>query len=91
MDARHRRRRPGRQEVEVANSRGSTRRASNGWASGSRPRCRRSTAEGALYAWPGFGEAYGLAYLEAQAAGLPVVAQDIDGVPGVVRNGETAC
>jgi glycosyltransferase involved in cell wall biosynthesis len=44
---------------------------------------------GAIYAWPGCGEAYGLAYLEAQAAGLPVVAQDIDGVPGVVRNGET--
>ena len=46
-------------------------------------------ASGALYAWPGFGEAYGLAYLEAQAAGLPVVAQDIEGVPGVVRNGST--
>ena len=44
---------------------------------------------GAIYAWPGYGEAYGLAYLEAQAAGLPVVAQDIDGVPGVVRDGET--
>lgn len=46
-------------------------------------------ARGGLYAWPGFGEAYGLAYLEAQAAGLPVVAQAIDGVPGVVRDGET--
>lgn len=44
---------------------------------------------GALYAWPGFGEAYGLAYLEAQAAGLPVVAQEIDGVPAVVRDGRT--
>lgn len=44
---------------------------------------------GSLYVWPGFGEAYGLAYLEAQAAGLPVVAQAIDGVPGVVRDGET--
>jgi glycosyltransferase involved in cell wall biosynthesis len=44
---------------------------------------------GALYAWPGYGEAYGLAFLEAQAAGLPVVAQDIDGVPAVVRNGST--
>lgn len=49
----------------------------------------RQYAEGSFYAWPGFGEAYGLAYLEAQAAGLPVVAQDIDGVPGVVRNGKT--
>jgi glycosyltransferase involved in cell wall biosynthesis len=46
-------------------------------------------AQGALYAWPGFGEAYGLAYLEAQAAGLPVVAQAIDGVPAVVRDGRT--
>lgn len=42
-----------------------------------------------LYCWPGCGEAYGLAYLEAQAAGIPVVAQDIAGVPEVVRNRET--
>lgn len=42
-----------------------------------------------LYAWPGHGEAYGLAYLEAQAAGLPVVAKRIAGVPEVVRDGET--
>ncbi len=44
---------------------------------------------GGIYVWPGCGEAYGLAYLEAQAAGLPVVAQDIAGVPEVVRGGET--
>jgi glycosyltransferase involved in cell wall biosynthesis len=42
-----------------------------------------------LYVWPGCGEAYGLAYLEAQAAGLPVIAQETAGVPEVVRNGET--
>lgn len=42
-----------------------------------------------LYVWPGCGEAYGLAYLEAQAAGLPVVAQRIAGVPEVVRHGTT--
>ncbi|WP_160006472.1 glycosyltransferase family 4 protein [Rhizobium sp. 18055] len=42
-----------------------------------------------LYAWPGCGEAYGLAYLEAQAAGLPVVAQDTAGVPEVVQAGIT--
>lgn len=41
------------------------------------------------YAWPGTGEAYGLAYLEAQAAGLPVAAQAVAGVPEVVRHGET--
>lgn len=44
-------------------------------------------AESDLLVWPGFGEAYGLAYLEAQAAGLPVVAQDTAGVPEVVRDG----
>ncbi len=42
-----------------------------------------------LFVWPGFGEAYGLAYLEAQATGLPVVAQDIAGVANVVKDGET--
>jgi glycosyltransferase involved in cell wall biosynthesis len=42
-----------------------------------------------IFVWPGCGEAYGMAYLEAQAAGLPVVALDTDGVPSVVRNGET--
>ena len=46
-------------------------------------------AQGCLYAWPGFGEAYGLAYLEAQATGLPVVAQRTDGVPNVVCDGKT--
>jgi glycosyltransferase involved in cell wall biosynthesis len=42
-----------------------------------------------LYVWPGTGEAYGLAYLEAQAMGLPVVAQRTDGVPAVVEHGVT--
>ena len=42
-----------------------------------------------LYVWPGCGEAYGLAYLEAQAAGLPVIAQKTAGVPEVVRSGST--
>lgn len=43
----------------------------------------------ALYVWPGYGEAYGLAYLEAQAAGLPIVAQSIAGVPEAVEHGLT--
>jgi glycosyltransferase involved in cell wall biosynthesis len=30
-----------------------------------------------------------MAYLEAQAAGLPVIAQNTAGVPAVVRHGET--
>lgn len=46
-------------------------------------------AEGGIYAWPGCGEAYGMAYLEAEAAGLPVVAQATAGVPAVVRHGRT--
>jgi glycosyltransferase involved in cell wall biosynthesis len=46
-------------------------------------------SESALYVWPGSGEAYGLAYLEAQAAGLPVVAQEVAGVPEVVVHGRT--
>ncbi|TMV59616.1 glycosyltransferase, partial [Thioclava sp. BHET1] len=50
----------------------------------------RELAAGTLYLWPGVGEAYGLAYLEAQAAGLPVVAEATAGVPDVVRAGETA-
>lgn len=42
-------------------------------------------ARGSLFLWPGYGEAYGLAYLEAQAAGLPVVACRVAGVPEVVQ------
>lgn len=49
----------------------------------------RLLGESAVYVWPGCGEAYGLAYLEAQAAGVPVVAQATGGVPEVVRDGIT--
>jgi glycosyltransferase involved in cell wall biosynthesis len=44
-----------------------------------------------IYVWPGVGEAYGLAYLEAQAAGLPVVAHETGGIRAVVKAGETGC
>lgn len=47
-------------------------------------------ATGDIFAWPGLGEAYGLVFLEAQAAGLPVVACSDRGVPDVVARGETA-
>lgn len=43
-----------------------------------------------LFVWPGLNEAYGLVYLEAQAAGLPVAALDSGGVPAMVEPGRTA-
>ena len=46
-------------------------------------------AQGWLYLWPGHAEAYGLAALEAQAAGLPVISEATAGVPEVVKDGET--
>ena len=42
-----------------------------------------------IFVWPGHNEAYGIAYLEAGARGLPVVAFDSGGVTSVVRSGET--
>jgi len=43
-----------------------------------------------LFVWPGLNEAYGVVYLEAQAAGLPVAALDSGGVPAVVARDRTA-
>ena len=42
-----------------------------------------------IYVWPAVGEAYGMALLEAQAAGLPVVAGRVRGVVDVVIDGQT--
>jgi glycosyltransferase involved in cell wall biosynthesis len=42
-----------------------------------------------LCVWPAVNEAYGMAMLEAQAAGLPVVACATRGVPDVVMHGRT--
>jgi glycosyltransferase involved in cell wall biosynthesis len=42
-----------------------------------------------LYLWPAINEAYGMAFLEAQATGLPVVAGRTGGVPAVVAAGVT--
>lgn len=43
----------------------------------------------ALFAWPGVREAFGVAYLEAQASGLSVAAFATTGVPVVVGHGES--
>jgi glycosyltransferase involved in cell wall biosynthesis len=40
-----------------------------------------------IMAWPGFSEAFGMVYLEAQACGLPVAALRTAGVPVVVEDG----
>ncbi len=54
--------------------------------------------QASLFVWPGVNEAFGLVYLEAQAAGLPVVAQDRAGVREVISPaqslvpiGDSAC
>ena len=41
-----------------------------------------------IYVWPAIKEAFGMALLEAQAAGLPVVAGASGGVAGVVQDGQ---
>ena len=41
-----------------------------------------------VFLWPGVNEAFGMVYLEAQAAGVPVVAQDRPGVRDVVPNSD---
>jgi glycosyltransferase involved in cell wall biosynthesis len=42
-----------------------------------------------LFAWPAVNEAYGMAILEAEAAGLPVVAGAVGGVAEIVADGQT--
>jgi glycosyltransferase involved in cell wall biosynthesis len=42
-----------------------------------------------LYVWPAVNEAYGMALLEAQAAGLPVLSVHTRGVPDIVEHGVT--
>ena len=42
-----------------------------------------------LMVWPAVNEAYGMALLEAQSAGLPVIAGHGGGVADIVRDGET--
>ena len=42
-----------------------------------------------LYLWPAVKEAFGMSLIEAQAAGLPVVAGRSGGIPSIVVDGET--
>jgi glycosyltransferase involved in cell wall biosynthesis len=42
-----------------------------------------------VYVWPAVNEAYGMALLEAQACGLPVVAAASGGVPQIVEHRRT--
>lgn len=46
-------------------------------------------ARAALFVWPAIDEPFGFTFLEAQAAGLPVVGGRARGVVDVVREGET--
>jgi glycosyltransferase involved in cell wall biosynthesis len=42
-----------------------------------------------IFAWPAINEAYGMAILEAQADGMPVVVGASGGIPEIVAEGET--
>ncbi|MGK9165932.1 glycosyltransferase family 4 protein [Inquilinus limosus] len=46
-------------------------------------------AQADLFVWPAVNEAFGMALLEAQAAGLPAVVGAAGGVAGILRHGET--
>lgn len=55
----------------------------------SRKQIFRINAAADLFCWPAINEAYGMALLEAQASGLPVVAGFGPGVAQIVENGRT--
>jgi glycosyltransferase involved in cell wall biosynthesis len=42
-----------------------------------------------IFAWPAVKESPGMCFLEAQAAGIPVVGSDYGGIPDIVINGKT--
>ncbi|MEM9059967.1 MAG: glycosyltransferase family 4 protein [Pseudomonadota bacterium] len=51
-----------------------------------RARLRSLMDEADLFVWPGVGEGVGMVFLEAQAAGLPVIAEDHPTAHELVRN-----
>ncbi|WP_424984903.1 glycosyltransferase family 4 protein [Microbulbifer sp. S227A] len=51
------------------------------------PRMAAAYGNAALFFWPGVNEGFGMVYLEAQAAGMPVIAQDRPGVRDVLAQG----
>lgn len=54
-----------------------------------RPALGRLLAGAEIFVWPGVNEAFGAAYLEAQAHGLPCLAGGHGGIADVIRDGET--
>ncbi|WP_146348058.1 glycosyltransferase family 4 protein [Phaeobacter marinintestinus] len=52
-----------------------------------RPALKHVYANAGAFLWPGVNEGFGMVYLEAQAAGVPVIAQDRPGVRDVILPG----
>jgi glycosyltransferase involved in cell wall biosynthesis len=78
---------PARREVEVALQRLHGRVT---WLGALEPdSIRKRLASADLYVWPAVNEAFGMALLEAQASGLPVVAGSCGGVGEIVASGVT--
>jgi glycosyltransferase involved in cell wall biosynthesis len=55
----------------------------------SRPEIAQALGASDVFIWPAINEAIGMALIEAQAAGLPVIAADRPGIAAVVVNGRT--
>jgi glycosyltransferase involved in cell wall biosynthesis len=78
---------PAKAEIRSAFARFGTRVAFSGILDPAALRSR--YAESDLFVWPAVKEAWGMALLEAQASGLPVVAGRSGGIPDIVKDGET--
>jgi glycosyltransferase involved in cell wall biosynthesis len=78
---------PAEAEIRSAFARFGTRVALSGILDPDALRARYAGAD--LFIWPAVKEAWGMAILEAQASGLPVVAGRSGGIPDIVKDGET--